>query len=165
MRNLAAALCLFVFSAQAASASLMAGRIVGVRVPLHYAIDAAERAVAAVHKGEISQETLNTIMTGLQKRMGLSMSDFLATDVGKIFLRPAPADLYTRIEMRKAATRNEVEEPWDKNARDTHADALMKLAVSKLGNGMTLDQALTAAMKERPDLLERSKTNSLKRYY
>ena len=30
-RNLAAALCLFVFSAQAASASLMAGRIVGVR--------------------------------------------------------------------------------------------------------------------------------------
>ena len=31
MRNLAAALCLFVFSAQAASASLMAGRIVGVR--------------------------------------------------------------------------------------------------------------------------------------
>jgi hypothetical protein len=34
-----------------------------------------------------------------------------------------------------------------------------------LGGGMSLDEALSMAMKERPDLLERSKYNSLKRQY
>jgi hypothetical protein len=101
------------------------------------------------------------------------------------FLQPAPLDLHTRIELRKAQVKPGVEEPWDKSKDQPHpkldengdregdadADDLMKLAYAKmtaakkLGGGMSLDEALSMAMKERPDLLERSKYNSLKRQY
>jgi hypothetical protein len=59
----------------------------------------------------------------------------------------------------------------DNDARDDDADDLMKLArekceaAKKLGGGMTLDQALSAAMKERPDLLKRSMHKSLAKAY
>jgi hypothetical protein len=164
-------------------------------LPLHYALDTAEKAVAAVHKGEIGQELLNTVMTGLQQRMGLSMSEFLATDVGKIFLRPAPTDLHTRIELRKAQTRNEVEEPWDKSKspsvrmddngdrdRDGNAaDKALKMLATAVMSGKvklaglsadtrfgSLEQAIAAVAtetKEGRELLEHSKQASLKRYY
>jgi hypothetical protein len=140
-------------------------------LPQHATINLALEVVGKAHRGEISQIEVNNVMQGLQKRMGLSMDDFLKTETGKIFLQPAPLDLHTQIELRKAAVaQKEVEEPWDKSG-DDDANGLMKIAYSKmveaqkLGGGMSLDEALSMAMKERPDLLERSKQASLGKYY
>jgi hypothetical protein len=146
-------------------------------MPQHATINLALEVVGKAQRGEISQIELNNVMQGLQKRMGVSMDDFLKTETGKIFLQPAPTDLHTQIEMRKRHAEPGVEEPWDKSKSpiahlddntDADADDLMKLAyakMTKLGGGMTLDEALSMAMKERPDLLERSKQASLGKYY
>jgi hypothetical protein len=49
-------------------------------MPQHMTINLALKAVDQAHNSEISQATLNEVMTGLQKRMGLSMDAFLKTD-------------------------------------------------------------------------------------
>jgi len=148
-------------------------------LPEHATINLALEVVGKAHRGEISQIELNNVMQGLQKRMGLSMSEFLKTETGKIFLQPASTDLYTRIETFKAQTRDEVEEPWDKSG-DAADKALKMLATAVMSGKVklaglsadtrfgSLEQAIAAVATKTAEgrsLLEQSKQASLKRYY
>jgi hypothetical protein len=149
-------------------------------MPMHTPINIAVDAIGKAHRGEESQAWLNSVMQGLQKRMGLTMDQFLKTEAGKLFLQPARADLATRIELRKAQVEPGREEPYDKERvpnvhmddnsdreGDADADELMKLALSKLGGGKTLSEAMDEALRSPAGkaLMEASKGASLARYY